>query len=229
MAKKGMAAPLYEQVLKTIEGQIMSGIYKQGDLLPSEKELIDSMGVSRITVRKALSILADIGLIETSKGRGSVVVFNPQMIGSNRGLADAAEEYKRCFFSTEQIRLIMEPEIARQAALRATKEQVEMLYQQMKQSEGDAVSDFHCAIVSILDNQELDAIFRKLVEMEDANALCGIIPPERQKSVSRILETQHEKIWQAIADKDGEFAYFYMKEHTLYVLKTYEDYFNHLY
>lgn len=229
MAKKAAGEPLYEKVLKTIEGQIIAGVYRQGDLLPSEKELIESMGVSRITVRKALAILAEMGLIETSKGRGSVVLFNPQMVGDDKGLAAAAEEYRRLFLSTEQIRLLMEPEIARQAALCATPEQVEMLRRCMEEEDQGNTADFHRAIVSILGNRELEAIFHKLLELEEASALSGIVPPERQKTVGRILDGQHEKIWQAIADGSGEFAYFYMKEHMLYVMKSYEEYFKHLY
>ena len=45
---------LYTQVLEQVKSMIAQGVYKKGDLLPSEKELIEMMGVSRITVRKAL-------------------------------------------------------------------------------------------------------------------------------------------------------------------------------
>ena len=44
--------------------------------MPSEKEMIDNFGVSRITVRKALSILSDMGYIRTEKGRGSEVILD---------------------------------------------------------------------------------------------------------------------------------------------------------
>ena len=71
MAKQGGQTPLYEQVVKMVKDQIVSGVYSKGDLLPSEKEMIDNLGVSRITVRKALSILSDMGYIRTEKGRGS--------------------------------------------------------------------------------------------------------------------------------------------------------------
>ena len=54
MAKQGGQTPLYEQVVKMVKDQIVSGVYTKGDLLPSEKEMIDNFGVSRITVRKAL-------------------------------------------------------------------------------------------------------------------------------------------------------------------------------
>ena len=43
---------LYTQVLEQVKSMIAQGVYKKGDLLPSEKELIEMMGVSRITVRQ---------------------------------------------------------------------------------------------------------------------------------------------------------------------------------
>ena len=51
---------LYTQVLEQVKSMIAQGVYKKGDLLPSEKELIEMMGVSRITVRKALQILKNV-------------------------------------------------------------------------------------------------------------------------------------------------------------------------
>lgn len=67
---------LYTQVLEQVKSMIAQGVYKKGDLLPSEKELIEMMGVSRITVRKALQILSEAGVIETRKGKGSFVAVD---------------------------------------------------------------------------------------------------------------------------------------------------------
>lgn len=64
---------LYEQVVEQIREQIAKGVYQKGDMLPSEKELIAMTGVSRITVREALKTLAEVGMIETKKGKGSFV------------------------------------------------------------------------------------------------------------------------------------------------------------
>ena len=67
---------LYTQVLEQVKSMIAQGVYQKGDLLPSEKELIEMMGVSRITVRKALQILSEAGVIETRKGKGSFVAVD---------------------------------------------------------------------------------------------------------------------------------------------------------
>ena len=70
---------LYEQVVEQIKNMIVQGIYKKGDLLPSEKELIEMTGVSRITVREALRLLNEAGVIETHKGKGSFVADTGRM------------------------------------------------------------------------------------------------------------------------------------------------------
>lgn len=65
---------LYEQLVEQIKSMIAQGVYQKGSLLPSEKELMESTGVSRITVREALRILSQAGVIETRRGKGSYVL-----------------------------------------------------------------------------------------------------------------------------------------------------------
>ena len=104
---------LYTQVLEQVKSMIAQGVYKKGDLLPSEKELIEMMGVSRITVRKALQILSEAGVIETRKGKGSFVAVDASE------LAPASMDLKKyceSFVQAILVRLLLEPAIARQAA-----------------------------------------------------------------------------------------------------------------
>jgi GntR family transcriptional regulator of arabinose operon len=68
-----MAIPLYEKVYQHILHEIKSGILKKGDRIPTELELADQFHVSRITTKKALELLAQAGLIERHRGRGSYV------------------------------------------------------------------------------------------------------------------------------------------------------------
>lgn len=65
--------PKYLIVKKTIISNIDNGIYHPGEMLPSERELIESLNVSRITVRRALSELEDEGYIYRVQGKGSYV------------------------------------------------------------------------------------------------------------------------------------------------------------
>ena len=62
-----------DEVFEQIKGMIVSGNWKPGDKLPSEKELTELFGVSRVTIREALKKLASYNIIETSQGRGSFI------------------------------------------------------------------------------------------------------------------------------------------------------------
>ena len=64
---------LYEQVCDHITGEIAAGRLRPGDQLPTEAEYATSFGVSRITIRRAMSRLDQDGLIERFRGRGTFV------------------------------------------------------------------------------------------------------------------------------------------------------------
>ena len=65
--------PLYFQLLTLIKRQIHSGILKPGDLVPSESLLCSQYGVSRSTVRQALTQLTEENLIIRRRGKGSFI------------------------------------------------------------------------------------------------------------------------------------------------------------
>ena len=64
----------YEHIFKVLEQNILDGNYVTGDYLPTELELTQSYGVSRDTIRKALSLLTRGGLIKKIHGSGSQVI-----------------------------------------------------------------------------------------------------------------------------------------------------------
>ena len=87
---------LYTQVLEQVKSMIAQGVYKKGDLLPSEKELIEMMGVSRITVRRAVEELCAEGYLVKMQGRGTFV-SKPRIhrkFASGRGTASFTETCK---------------------------------------------------------------------------------------------------------------------------------------
>lgn len=65
--------PLYHRIEIDIKNKIFSGQYKIGDLLPSERELIEIYKVSRLTAREAINRLANQGLVQKIQGKGSYV------------------------------------------------------------------------------------------------------------------------------------------------------------
>lgn len=69
-----MPVNLYEQVRDSLLGRITSGEFKAGDKLPTEDLLCKEYGVSRITVRRAISELTAQALISPRRGIGTVVM-----------------------------------------------------------------------------------------------------------------------------------------------------------
>lgn len=85
---RSSAVPLYYQLQELLRQQIESGVWEVGDLLPTEHELCDRYGVSRVCVRQALAILEADGAIDRRRGRGTVVRPSRLAIGVG-GLARA--------------------------------------------------------------------------------------------------------------------------------------------
>jgi DNA-binding GntR family transcriptional regulator len=67
------AIPQYRKLYEVLRKHITEGVYKEGDLLPSENELCQLYGMTRPTVRQSLSALAADGYIRKHQGKGSIV------------------------------------------------------------------------------------------------------------------------------------------------------------
>lgn len=70
-------SPLYQKIYLVIRDRILSGEYPDQSLLPSEHELAELFGVSRITAKRALNEISAEGLCDRKRGRGSCVTYKP--------------------------------------------------------------------------------------------------------------------------------------------------------
>jgi DNA-binding GntR family transcriptional regulator len=73
--------PQYRRLYEILRKHILDNVYKEEDLLPSENELCQLYGMTRPTVRQALSSLANDGYIIKHQGKGSIVHHPPKEIG----------------------------------------------------------------------------------------------------------------------------------------------------
>ncbi|WP_376796029.1 GntR family transcriptional regulator [Thermogemmatispora sp.] len=90
-ASKSSPVPMHYQVERDMRERILSGAWKPGQQLPGEMELCQLYGVSRTTVRQALGVLVDEGLIVRERGRGSFVRDLTITAGA-RGLTSFSDE-----------------------------------------------------------------------------------------------------------------------------------------
>ena len=59
-----------------MEDLLLWGRYKAGDRIPPEADLVDALGVSRVTVRAGLTRLVERGLLERRQGSGTFLVLS---------------------------------------------------------------------------------------------------------------------------------------------------------
>jgi len=74
LAQKRVAIPVYYGIATDLRSAIESGELRPGELIPSEAQLCETYGVSRMTVRQGLNLLSEAGYINSIPGRGSFVV-----------------------------------------------------------------------------------------------------------------------------------------------------------
>jgi GntR family transcriptional regulator len=70
---RNQPVPLYEQLRLILQDKILMGELPVGTILPTEQQLCEQYQISRITARKALEDLANMGLINRVQGKGSIV------------------------------------------------------------------------------------------------------------------------------------------------------------
>lgn len=94
MLDRRLPTPLYHQVKALLLQQIESGTLQPDERLPTEQQLIERFGVSRITVRQALHELSTLGYIRREQGRGTFVQPRPLEQGP-RDLTSFTKEMRR--------------------------------------------------------------------------------------------------------------------------------------
>ncbi len=111
-----------DNIIEQIQTMIESGILNPGDKLPSERELSEKLGVSRVPIREALKILQFINVIEvqqgnnyTIKGMGRARLLDLFEEVSNKGYDNILEDLK-------EIRITIETKAVKLACERRTEE-----------------------------------------------------------------------------------------------------------
>ncbi|MFE6890625.1 GntR family transcriptional regulator [Streptomyces sp. NPDC057694] len=98
----------HHHVARVLADEIRAGVHTGGSKLPGEHALRERFGVSRTTVRQALGVLGEQGLIETHAGIGSIVTFDgtplDQRLGWTKALAAQGTELTTRVLRFERIR-----------------------------------------------------------------------------------------------------------------------------
>ncbi len=108
-------------IVKEIQENIANKLYIPGDKLPTERKLAEQYGVSRIPVREAIKILAEMGLVESRHGSGTFVK-EPNTARTIELMRQYLQLNRQSALEILQLRGLLETQAAREAALNRDKE-----------------------------------------------------------------------------------------------------------
>ncbi|RFC62758.1 FCD domain-containing protein [Fulvimarina endophytica] len=219
---------MHEEMVELISHDIREGVYVIGDELPSERELMEEFGISRLTVREGVAALESRGLILTRQGmRARVAGPKPGFVLDR--LSDMARLYlvdPKGLDAFMDVREIVEVGTARKAAKLADETAILRLQDVLERNSaarGDVAEfgrtdiEFHRVIADITGNPILVSFYQAAAEwLEEVRSTSLKVPGQTQRAFEA-----HEKIFAAIKARDTAAAGREMSEHLLQLASIY--------
>jgi GntR family transcriptional repressor for pyruvate dehydrogenase complex len=217
--------PVYRQVADEIAEAILRGDLGPGDSLPTERELGETFGVSRASVREALRHLQAQGLVSGGGGTNArMAVATGDIDVLREGLANLLRLQRVSLADLVELRCALEDAALRRAADRPAPERLEEARRALAEMddpdvtpEGFDAADvrFHVALVAASGNQAMHLVMlaaRHAVARHLLDSLHSLPDPP---ATFRTLARQHARILRAVEDGDGEQAALLVRRHIL--------------
>jgi GntR family transcriptional repressor for pyruvate dehydrogenase complex len=206
-----------EQLITALHIYIVEGNLRPGMEILSERELAEKLGVSRFSLREALSVAQAQGLIEIKRGCRPRVA-KPTSKAASEAIALVLKRCgKKTFFDLTEARKSLECEIAGLAALRAKKHHLKKLHETIEQIEANPTDlslcvekdfEFHSILVDASEN----IIFKIMLEPLTELLRKSREETMRQNGVKRAI-AGHTRILAAIIEKKPDKARKAMANH----------------
>ncbi|QKD83514.1 FadR family transcriptional regulator [Thermoleptolyngbya sichuanensis A183] len=167
----------FEVTLERLSSAVKMGLYEPGDQLPSERELADIMGVSRATVREAIRLMTEQGILVARRGRtGGTFVSKHPVPETLQNLRTRLSARGTSITGILDHRLVVESGVVELAAQRATDEQkweLQALVNAMEQADNHAEyrkldTRFHLLIAAATQTNRLSSVVAEIhAELSD--------------------------------------------------------------
>ncbi len=207
-----------EDAIARVRALIEAGAYVPGDRLPPERELIDRLGMSRTTLRRALDALEREGAIWRHVGKGTFVAAHGGAVGAG-SLAELSRQLTPVRMM--RARLCIEPALAREAAMNASGEAIIRLKLAKDRAavapnwaDYETHDDlFHRSIAEASDNILLLALFDQLNQVRRAVAWGSVVRMSERPPQEHTSFVEHDRIAAAIEARDPAAAQEAMHQH----------------
>ncbi len=208
------------QVASEIEKLIEEQELKPGNRLPSERELANQLRVGRPVIREAIKILNSRGLVTIRPGSGTYIkelkaeVLSDSLLRCIRFL-----DMKKPVEKIRELRIMLEPQIASLAALRAGARDIRMLEDiviEMEESLGDperyiqADIDFHLALARASKNEMFLMLLEPITDL--LREYMGNFVKKKEIDLKRMIDT-HKQILSAVRKGDRKKAEKAISDH----------------
>ncbi|MEZ5666100.1 MAG: FCD domain-containing protein [Alphaproteobacteria bacterium] len=233
---KSYWAPVSKTVARQIEKMISEGAIDDDGRLPSQRELSTQLGVSRTSVREALSQLEASGMLRTEPGRGTFWLAGQrgatqrsesgsarsELADIMRGMDVISHDATYPKLEISRFRYLIESQSARLAAMRISDDQIQLLERNLSafksqtraaDLEASAATDFefHHMIVRFAEVRlfaDMHRAFRPLV-------MHAVRMYETQYNRAWEPVVEHERILEALRRRDPDEARYYMQSHII--------------
>jgi DNA-binding FadR family transcriptional regulator len=219
--------PAYRVVVRSIEAKIMSGQWAVGDRVPAETTLATDYGVHRSTVREAIRVLEQNGLVRRHDGGKLLYVTAPREADISQKVTAAIVLHEISFFELWESMRCLEPMLAECAAKRIDDEALEALRANVEKTKA-AFEDKRSLV-------ELDIEFHQIIARASRNRalqlsrepMSQLFYPAFFNVFSRLnagerLVFAHERILQALSRRDVTDARSWMDKHIVDFRRGYE-------
>ena len=210
-----------EEVLSQLKEAILRGRYKSGDKLPSERELTEQLQVSRGAVREAIRVLEMTGFVLIRQGpSGGAFVTELTSDRLASGFLDFYLAGTLTIGEVCQVRLHVEPEVARLAARNITPEGAHCLQEALAaeripfrnyDERMHRLTEVHHIINDLCGNHLFEAIVNSMIKL--THEIVGAVDPADHDLVHGVGE--HEAVVTAVVAGDEEAASRAMSEHVV--------------
>lgn len=225
--QKIQSEKLSQSVVTQIERLILRGILRPGERLPSERELADRMGVSRPSLREAISELQEAGLLTSKAGAG---IYISDELGSafSTALVQLFGRHDDAFFDYVAFRRDMEGLAAERAARNGSDVDLEIIGQIFSKmeaahskrnptEESSLDAEFHLSIIEAGHNTVMLHMMRAMYELLREGVFYNRKIMFKHRITRDMLLEQHRAINEAIQARDPETAKIATMSHLDYV------------
>lgn len=218
-----------DQVFEQLRELVFRGQLKPGEKLMSERELAKQLGVSRPTIRNAISRLVFTGILEQTQGKGTFVRDRYSRMSNPMAIAMGARESS--LKDLLEVRLGLECNAAALAAKRADEEDIRVLENCIKEIHeellmgrlgAEADVSFHMAISYATKNPAQVHLMKNFYDFLFLGIEKSLLHLYEETTQIEIIREHHNKIVQAISNRDPEAAFNAMKHHIEHVMAFFE-------